>query len=125
MVDHDAARASALTISSRGETGLGWSIDAWANAGRAEAAKRPHDHGGAFWSAVYDVSVADGDGGDLALNDPRLPGLLMLAPELHFTRRPGSGGAHQDISGADGRVPGWLTHSFEPCGAASPGSRSP
>ena len=115
VVDHAAALASAHTMSSRGEAGLGWSIDAWANVGTAGAANRAHVHGGAFWSAVYYVSVGGGDGGELVLHDPRLPGLLMHAPELHFK------GAGPELSvpikpkaGLIILFPAWLSHSVEP-----------
>lgn len=114
LVDHAAALASAHTISSR-EAGLSWSIDAWANVGTAGAANRAHVHGGAFWSAIYYVRVGAGEGGELVLHDPRLPGLLMHAPELHFR------GAGPELSvpikpkaGMMVLFPAWLSHSVEP-----------
>jgi len=39
-----------------------------------DAANRAHVHGGSFWSVVYYVRVGDGEGGELVLHDPRLPG---------------------------------------------------
>jgi uncharacterized protein (TIGR02466 family) len=121
LVDHAAALASAHTTSSRGDAGLAWSIDAWANVGAAGAANRVHVHGGAFWSTVYYVSVGDGEGGELVLHDPRLPGLLMHAPELHFK------GAGPELSvpikpraGLMVLFPAWLSHSVEPWEGSEP-----
>jgi uncharacterized protein (TIGR02466 family) len=92
-----------------------WSIEAWANVSGSGAFNMPHVHGGTYWAAVYYVRRGAGEGGQLVLHDPRMPGLRMHAPGLRFTN------AGPDIKamitpeeGLLVMFPGWLSHSVEP-----------
>lgn len=92
-----------------------WAIEAWANVGGPGAFNMPHIHGGTYWSAVYYVRIGDGDGGELVLHDPRMPGLRMHAPQLRF-RNIGPD-VKVKILPKEGLMllfPGWLSHSVEP-----------
>lgn len=92
-----------------------WTIDAWANVSGSGGFNMPHVHGGTYWAAVYYVAVGEGEGGQLVLHDPRMPGLRMHAPGLRFK---GMGAElRAEIKPADGLLllfPGWLSHSVEP-----------
>jgi uncharacterized protein (TIGR02466 family) len=79
------------------------------------ASNAPHIHGGCYWSAVYYVRADEGEGGDLVFHDPRMPGLVMHAPDL----KPRAGGGEQQVSTrpAAGMLilfPSWLAHSVTP-----------
>jgi len=92
-----------------------WTIEAWANVSGPGAFNMPHVHGGTYWAAVYYVRVGDGDGGQLVLHDPRMPGLRMHAPGLRF-RNMGPE-LKAEIKPSEGLMvlfPGWLSHSVEP-----------
>jgi uncharacterized protein (TIGR02466 family) len=92
-----------------------WKVEAWANVSGPGAFNMPHVHGGTYWSAVYYVRVPGGEGGELVLHDPRMPGLRMHAPNLRFR---GMGAElRADIKPKEGLMvlfPGWLSHSVEP-----------
>jgi uncharacterized protein (TIGR02466 family) len=92
-----------------------WTVDAWANVSDSGAFNMPHVHGGTYWAAVYYVRVGEGEGGQLVLHDPRMPGLRMHAPGLRFR---GLGPElRADIKPREGLLllfPGWLSHSVEP-----------
>ncbi|MEO6255424.1 MAG: TIGR02466 family protein [Sphingomicrobium sp.] len=109
-----AALATANTrVIQRG--GIGWSIDAWANVSDGGASNRAHVHGGSFWSAVYYVRVGAGEGGELMLHDPRMPGLRMHAPNLRF--KDGGPEVVAPIKPRAGLLilfPAWLSHSVQP-----------
>ena len=92
-----------------------WSVDAWANVSSEGAFNMPHVHGGTFWSAVYYVRVGDGEGGQLVLHDPRMPGLRMHAPGLRFRNMGAELKAElKPRAGLMVLFPGWLSHSVEP-----------
>jgi uncharacterized protein (TIGR02466 family) len=92
-----------------------WSVEAWANVSPPGAFNMPHVHGGSYWSAVYYVRVGEGEGGQLVLHDPRMPGLRMHAPGVRF-RNMGPE-LKVEITPRPGLMvlfPGWLSHSVEP-----------
>jgi uncharacterized protein (TIGR02466 family) len=92
-----------------------WTVDAWANVSGPGAFNMPHVHGGTFWAAVYYVRVGQGDGGELVLHDPRMPGLRMHAPGVRFNNAGPE--LRAEIKPKEGLMvlfPGWLSHSVEP-----------
>jgi uncharacterized protein (TIGR02466 family) len=92
-----------------------WTVEAWANVSGPGAFNMPHVHGGTYWAAVYYVRVGEGEGGQLVLHDPRMPGLRMHAPGVRF-RNLGPE-LRADIRPKEGVMvlfPGWLSHSVEP-----------
>jgi len=92
-----------------------WTVEAWANVSGPGAFNMPHVHGGTYWAAVYYVRVGEGEGGQLVLHDPRMPGLRMHAPGMRF-RNIGPE-LRADIKPKEGLLvlfPGWLSHSVEP-----------
>ena len=94
---------------------LQWSVDAWANVSGPGAFNMPHVHGGTYWAAVYYVRVGEGEGGQLVLHDPRMPGLRMHAPGVHFKNLGPE--IKAEIKPEEGLLvlfPGWLSHSVEP-----------
>jgi len=114
VINHAAGLATENTAAAPGHA-IRWSIDAWANVSVSGASNRAHVHGGSFWSAVYYVRVDEGEGGELMLHDPRMPGLRMHAPDLRFkdagpelvvTIRP--------KTGLMILFPAWLSHSVQP-----------
>jgi len=92
-----------------------WRVDAWANVSGEGAFNMPHVHGGTFWSCVYYVRVGEGEGGQLVLHDPRMPGLRMHAPGVRFRGMgPELKAEIQPAAGLMVLFPGWLSHSVEP-----------
>ena len=92
-----------------------WRVDAWANVSGEGAFNMPHVHGGTFWSCVYYVRVGQGEGGQLVLHDPRMPGLRMHAPGVRFRGMgPELRAEIKPIAGLMVLFPGWLSHSVEP-----------
>ena len=92
-----------------------WSVDAWANVSSEGAFNMPHVHGGSYWSAVYYVRVGEGEGGELVLHDPRMPGLRMHAPGIAFRNMgPELKAELKPRAGLMVLFPGWLSHSVEP-----------
>jgi uncharacterized protein (TIGR02466 family) len=92
-----------------------WTVDAWANVSGPGAFNMPHVHGGTYWAAVYYVRIGEGDGGQLVLHDPRMPGLRMHAPGVRFTNLGPE--VRAEIKPKEGLLvmfPGWLSHSVEP-----------
>ena len=92
-----------------------WSVEAWANVSGVGAFNFPHVHGGTFWAAVYYVRAGEGEGGQLVLHDPRMPGLRMHAPGMRFANLGPE--LKAEIKPEDGLMvlfPGWLSHSVEP-----------
>jgi uncharacterized protein (TIGR02466 family) len=92
-----------------------WTVDAWANVSGPGAFNMPHVHGGTYWAAVYYVRVREGEGGQLVLHDPRMPGLRMHAPGVRFTNLGPE--VRAEIKPKEGLLvmfPGWLSHSVEP-----------
>jgi uncharacterized protein (TIGR02466 family) len=92
-----------------------WTVDAWANVSGPGAFNMPHVHGGTYWAAVYYVRVGEGDGGELVLHDPRMPGLRMHAPGIRFSNMgPELRAEVRPKEGLLVMFPGWLSHSVEP-----------
>ena len=105
----------ATAYTTRVQAPLRWSVDAWANVSGPGAFNMPHVHGGTYWAAVYYVRVGDGEGGELVLHDPRMPGLRMHAPGVRFKNLGPE--VKADIKPEEGLLvlfPGWLSHSVEP-----------
>ena len=94
---------------------VGWRFDAWANVNESGDFNMPHVHSASFWSVIYFVRVGDGEGGQLVLHDPRMPGLRMHAPHLRF-----NGVGQEDRVEIEPKpglmvlIPAWLLHSVEP-----------
>ncbi len=102
-----------------------WSTDMWANVSPPHASNQMHTHPGAYWSAVYYVDdgsagAANPQGGELIIEDPRMPMILMTMPNLRF-RKP-DGTAHEPqlrLKPKSGRLvlfPAWLNHGVVPHG---------
>ncbi|HEX4737256.1 MAG TPA: TIGR02466 family protein [Allosphingosinicella sp.] len=93
----------------------GWILDAWANVNETGAGNAPHSHGACFWSAVYYVRIDEGEGGELVLDDPRMPMMEMHAPFLRF--RDAGGDKAIRLRPTAGQIvifPSWLVHSVTP-----------
>ena len=107
--------ASEHSLGPDGKAPPDWVADVWANVSEAGHFNMPHVHGGSFWSAVYYVRAGEGEGGHLVLHDPRMPGLRMHAPGVHFK---GMGAElRAEIRPRTGLMvlfPAWLSHSVEP-----------
>ena len=95
-----------------------WFVEAWANVNEAGALNLPHSHSGSsgcFWSAVYYVKAAAGDGGELVLYDPRGPAVSMHAPTLSFKNCGGEKEAMlRPSAGMLVLFPSWLVHAVSP-----------
>ena len=93
----------------------GWVADVWANVSESGHFNMPHVHGGSFWSGVYYVRAGEGEGGQLILHDPRMPGLRMHAPGVHFKGMGAELKAEvRPRAGLMVLFPAWLSHSVEP-----------
>jgi len=114
LIDHALALADSHT--SGGQAGSSrWRCEAWANVSGPGHFNMPHVHSATFWSAVYYVRVGEGEGGELVLHDPRMPGLQMYAPHLRFRALGPEGQAKiEPRAGLMVLFPGWLSHSVEP-----------
>ena len=114
VIQHALLLADAHTAGPKGE-GSRWRCEAWANVSGSGHFNMPHIHSGTFWSAVYYVSVGDGEGGQLVLHDPRMPGLAMHAPHLALKGLGPEGEARiEPKPGLMVLFPAWLSHSVEP-----------
>jgi uncharacterized protein (TIGR02466 family) len=114
LVAHALALAGAHSERTDGSA-PGWRVDAWANVSGEGAFNMPHVHGGTFWACVYYVRVGEGEGGQLVLHDPRMPGLRMHAPGVRFRNMgPELRAEIQPAAGLMVLFPGWLSHSVEP-----------
>lgn len=101
-----------------------WVPEMWANVSGKGAANQYHFHPGSFWSAVayiddgYDGSSDPKDGGELQLQDPRMPMIRMTAPDLRL--KDASGAAQpSDVlvrprTGLIVMFPSWLQHAVRP-----------
>lgn len=115
IIDHAVALANASTGHRQDRLPPQWNVDVWANVSSSGAFNMSHIHGGSFWSAVYYVRAGDGEGGQLVLHDPRMPGLRMHAPGLRFKDTgPDVRAEIQPRSGLMVLFPAWLSHSVEP-----------
>ncbi len=119
------ANANCIDLAAAGSSPLRWFTEAWANISVRGSSNQSHSHAGAFWSAVYYVDDGYGEssdralGGELELEDPRMPMLLAENPDLRF--RPGPDWAIAEperiIRPVTGRLlmfPGWLRHGVTP-----------
>jgi uncharacterized protein (TIGR02466 family) len=114
LVARAAELATAHSVAADGSAPR-WAVEAWANVSGPGAFNMPHVHGGSYWSAVYYVRTGAGDGGQLVLHDPRMPGLRMHAPGLRF--RNAGPELRVEIKPKPGLMvlfPAWLSHSVEP-----------
>ena len=115
VIEHAIALANSGTGHRQDRPAPQWHVDVWANVSSSGAFNMPHIHGGSFWSAVYYVRAGDGEGGQLVLHDPRMPGLRMHAPGLRFKDAgPDVRAEIQPKSGLIILFPAWLSHSVEP-----------
>ena len=115
IIEKATALASAHTGHRQGPEALNWAVDIWANVSTSGAFNMPHIHGGSYWSAVYYVRAGEGEGGQLVLHDPRMPGLRMHAPGLRF--KDSGPDVRTEIEPKSGLMvlfPAWLLHSVEP-----------
>jgi uncharacterized protein (TIGR02466 family) len=115
LIEHALALATAHTGQAPGRAATSWKVDSWANVSGSGGFNMPHIHGGSFWSAVYYVRAGEGEGGQLVLHDPRMPGLRMHAPGLRFKDMgPDVRAEIKPKSGLMLLFPAWLLHSVEP-----------
>jgi uncharacterized protein (TIGR02466 family) len=127
LIERVVAHANAQTVDIRpaGSVPFGWHATAWANMSGHGASNQFHCHAGAFWSAVYYVddgyagSPDRGLGGELTLEDPRMPAILMEQPDLRLRARPDDPLPEPDqlIRPRSGQLlmfPGWLRHGVRP-----------
>lgn len=100
-----------------------WASDIWVNVSPPQASNQMHTHPGAYWSAVYyvDDGSEQGDGaigGELVIEDPRMPTVLMTMPNLRL--RSPNGSVHEPLlkmkvrSGRIIMFPSWLSHGVVP-----------
>lgn len=101
-----------------------WHPEMWANVSGKGAANQYHFHPGSFWSAVayiddgYEGDPDPGLGGELQLQDPRMPMIRMGAPDLRL-RQPDGQPMHSEVSlrpktGMIVMFPSWLQHAVRP-----------
>lgn len=101
-----------------------WHPEMWANVSSKGAANQYHFHPGSFWSAVayiddgYDGDPDPGLGGELQLQDPRMPMIRMGAPDLRLKQADGQP-MHSEVSlrpktGMIVMFPSWLQHAVRP-----------
>jgi len=127
LVEHvvGVADEHSIDIVSPDAPRFAWLPEMWANISPRGASNQFHCHAGAFWSAVYYVDdgyAGSSDrrlGGELIIEDPRMPMLLMEGPDLRFRPRPDSTIAEPEqlFRPASGRLlmfPGWLRHGVKP-----------
>ena len=111
-------------IAARSQPRYAWAPEIWANISGYGASNQYHCHAGAFWAAVYYVddayqgSAERALGGELELEDPRMPMMLMDGPDLRC-RLPGVAVSSPEIllRPAAGRLllfPAWLRHGVRP-----------
>jgi uncharacterized protein (TIGR02466 family) len=114
LIEHALLLGDAHTVGPKTDRSR-WRCEAWANVSGSGDFNMPHIHSGTFWSAVYYVRVGDGEGGQLVLHDPRMPGLQMHAPHLSFRGLgPEVVAKIEPKPGLMVLFPAWLTHSVEP-----------
>lgn len=115
--------ADALTVDSQSieKSRYGWVPEMWANISGKRDANQYHAHPGSYWSAVAYIDDGYGNskdtalGGELQLQDPRMPMIRMTAPDLRL--RDPSGKAQQNeimIRPRTGMIvmfPSWMQHA--------------
>ena len=127
LMDHmiSAANEHTRDIAGDGRKRFIWVPEMWANVSPPGASNQLHTHPGSFWSSAYYVDDGYGGsndrslGGELEIEDPRLPMISMEAPDLRF--RPGKAAPPVEheilVRPATGRLlifPGWLRHAVRP-----------
>lgn len=98
---------------------IDWKINGWANINRDGHFNGRHIHPGAYWSAVYYVSIdQQTDGGELELFDPRGSLPLMYCPVLRMGLQgyvtAGNSELHKPKEGQCVIFPSWLAHAVRP-----------
>lgn len=118
--------ADAHTVDSKSphKTRYGWIPEMWANVSGKGAANQYHTHPGSFWSVVaYLDDGYNGDddpklGGELQLQDPRMPMIRMTAPDLRILgadKKPqATEPAIRPRTGMIVMFPSWLQHAVRP-----------
>ena len=112
-----------VDLGARGAPRYRWVPELWANVSSFGASNQYHTHPGAYWSAVYYVddgylgSPDPALGGEIVFEDPRVPTLLMEAPDLRI--RTGKGHMQPTFqlrpeSGISLMFPSWLRHAVNP-----------
>ena len=101
-----------------------WAANMWGNVSPPQASNQLHTHPGAFWSAVYyvDDGYAGSEdrtlGGELVLQDPRMPMIMMHMPNLRVRWPDGRTDEPQlAMRPKAGRIvmfPAWLHHGVLP-----------
>ena len=118
--------ADELTIDAKAPDGgrFDWVPEMWANISAKGNANQYHYHPGSFWSAVayvddgYEGNDDPTLGGELQLQDPRMPMIRMTAPDLRL--RDADGKAQQSEVSLRPRTgmivmfPSWLQHAVRP-----------
>lgn len=101
-----------------------WHPEMWANVSVKGSANQYHFHPGSFWSAVayiddgYDGATDPKLGGELQLQDPRMPMVRMTAPDLRMKEANGQP-MHSEVllrpkTGMIVMFPSWLQHAVRP-----------
>ena len=118
--------ADAQTIDSRSEreSRFTWAPEMWANVSERGHANQYHSHPGSFWSAVaysdggYEGSADMSLGGELQLQDPRMPMVRMTAPDLRLKDAAGKAQRTEMMvrprTGLIVLFPSWLMHAVRP-----------
>lgn len=137
MVDWggEAARAlahKAMTMADDAMVNIGsgegreydWVPEMWANVSSQGNANQYHTHPGSFWSAVayiddgYEGSTDPSLGGELQLQDPRMPMVRMTAPDLRLKDSTGQPQNNEPMlrpsTGLIVMFPSWLQHAVRP-----------
>lgn len=102
-----------------------WWPEMWANVSKRDASNQFHTHPGAFWAVVYYVedgyegSSDPALGGEIVLEDPRMPMMLMEGPDLRFRPNPTAAVSdsvyrYRPAAGTMLMFPAWLRHGVNP-----------
>ncbi len=120
----EMADAQTLDAKGAGNNRFTWHPEMWANVSRKGAANQYHFHPGSFWSAVaYIDDGYEGDadpalGGELQLQDPRMPMIRMTAPDLRILDAQGQAmNTEVQLRPKTGMIvmfPSWLQHAVRP-----------
>lgn len=115
------ANASSFDIREPAAPRYRWNCHGWANIHERGGSNQYHSHPGAFWSAVYYVDDGYGGsadralGGEIEIEDPRMPMVIMEEPDLRFRPRPDWAVPQHEVflrpaTGMLLMFPGWLRH---------------
>lgn len=120
------AMADRLTVDRKSPDAsrFGWAAEMWANVCARGHANQYHVHPGCYWSAVFYLDDGYGGsddpalGGELQLQDPRMPAVRMAAPDLVMREADGSM-QHNELTvrprtGLMVLFPAWLQHAVRP-----------